>query len=145
MHESNLFQLINTTEQVNNMNIVLFTKKFSYPLGISPILVLAELKQKGPQKQIELSEMLGLTKGALTNISKKLVDLSLADRLYDNEDRRTVRLSITDRGITALQEASEIGKEIYLTLFDSFTEEELKEYLRLQNKLLAVSLENKDL
>lgn len=145
MTESNIFQLINTTEQINNMNIVHFTKRFSYPLGISPILVLAELNRKGPQKQIELSEMLGLTKGALTSISTKLVDLSLADRLYDNEDRRTVRLRITERGILALQEATEIGKELYLKLFNSFTEEELKEYLRLQNKLLRFNLNSKDL
>lgn len=144
MNESNIFHLINTTEKINNINIVLFTKEFSYSLGISPILVLFELHRKGPQKQIELSEMLGFTKGALTSISQKLVDLSLAVRIYDRNDRRIVRLKITEKGIRALEEATEIGKKIYFNLFNSFTEAELEEYLRLQKKLLNASLTKTD-
>ena len=56
-----------------------FTKAFPYPLGISPILVLSELRTKGPQKQVELAETVGYTKGAMTNIATKLVNLGLAD------------------------------------------------------------------
>lgn len=136
MEQTNIFQLINAIEQLNNGNIIRFTQKFSYPLGISPILVLAELKNKGPRKQIELAELVGLTKGALTNISTKLVDLSLVERLYEEQDRRTIRLKITDKGLAALAEAQTIGNEIYTELFESFSEEELNEYLRLQNKLI---------
>lgn len=140
MEKTNIFQLINAIEQLNNGNIVLFTRKFSYPLGISPILVLAELKNKGPRKQIELAELVGLTKGALTNISTKLVDLSLVERLYEEEDRRTIRLKITEKGLAALEEAQAIGNEIYTELFEAFSEEELNEYLRLQNKLIRSRL-----
>ncbi|MGI2327846.1 MarR family winged helix-turn-helix transcriptional regulator [Planococcus sp. YIM B11945] len=143
MEKTDIFQLINVIEQLNNANIVLFTKKFSYPLGISPILVLAELKDKGPRKQMELAEMVGLTKGALTNISTKLVKLALVERLYDEEDRRIIRLRITDKGLEALQEAHKAGNAIYLDLFDSFSEDELNEYWRLQNKLLEASLTKK--
>ena len=143
MKKTDIFQLINATEQLSNANIVLFTKKFSYPLGISPILVLAELKNKGPRKQIELAELVGLTKGALTNISTKLVNLSLVERLYEEEDRRTIRLKITDKGLEALQEAQKIGNEIYIDLFSSFSEAERNEYLRLQQKLINTSLEKR--
>lgn len=143
MKKTDIFQLINATEQLSNANIVLFTKKFSYPLGISPILVLAELKNKGPRKQIELAELVGLTKGALTNISTKLVNLSLVERLYEEEDRRTIRLKITDKGLEALQEAQKIGNEIYIDLFNSFSEAERNEYLRLQQKLINTSLEKR--
>lgn len=145
MEKTNIFQLINTVEQLNNANIIHFTKKFSYPLGISPILVLAELAVKGPRKQIELAEKVGLTKGALTNISTKLAGLGLVERLYEEEDRRTVRLRITDQGIAALNEAQKIGNAIYTELFDSFSEDELKEYMRLQKKLVNASLKNKKL
>lgn len=144
MEGTDIFQLINAIEQLNNGNIVRFTRKFSYPLGISPILVLAELKNKGPRKQMELAELVGLTKGALTNISNKLVDLSLVERLYENQDRRTIRLKITDKGLAALEEAQAIGNEIYTGLFQSFSEEELDEYLRLQNKLIHSRLKKKE-
>lgn len=143
MEKTNIFHLINAVEQLNNGNIIRFTKKFSYPLGISPILVLAELKNKGPRKQIELAELVGLTKGALTNISTKLVNLSLVERLYEEEDRRTIRLKITDKGLTALEEAQSIGNEIYTELFASFSEAELQEYIRLQTKLMSSRLKDK--
>lgn len=143
MEKTNIFHLINAVEQLNNGNIIRFTKKFSYPLGISPILVLAELKNKGPRKQIELAELVGLTKGALTNISTKLVNLSLVERLYEEEDRRTIRLKITDKGLAALEEAQSIGNEIYTELFASFSEAELQEYIRLQTKLMSSRLKDK--
>ena len=137
MENTNIFQLINTTEQLCNANIILFTKKFSYPLGISPVLVLAELKNKGARKHVELAEAVCLSKGAITNISDKLVKHGLAQRKYEEEDRRTVRLEITEQGLEALKEAQRIGNEIYTKLFEVFTKEELTEYLRLQNKLIS--------
>lgn len=136
MEQQNIFQLIHTLEQVSNANIVRFTKKFPYPIGISPILVLQELKVNGPKKQMELADMLGFTKGAMTSIANKLVANDLVVRIYDETDRRTIQLEITKAGRNALRKASEIGEEIYLELFSALTEEEIETYLTLQKKLL---------
>lgn len=113
-----------------------FTKTFSYPIGISPILVLSELRTKGPQKQVELAETVGYTKGAMTNIANKLVDLGLAERLYDENDRRTIQLKITAAGEQALTEAQKIGKDVFTQLFEVLNEEEINQYLRIQEKLV---------
>ena len=116
MKQTNIFKLIHMIEQVNNANIIRFTKAFPYPLGISPILVLNELHGKGPQKQAELAETIGYTKGAMTSIAEKLVKLGLAERLYDPSDRRTIRLQITVEGQSALAKAQSIGKEVFVQL-----------------------------
>lgn len=113
-----------------------FTKAFSYPIGISPILVLSELRTKGPQKQVELAETVGYTKGAMTNIANKLVNLELAERLYDENDRRTIKLKITAAGEQALTEAQNIGKDVFTQLFEVLNEEEINQYLRIQEKLV---------
>ncbi|MEG0260704.1 MAG: MarR family transcriptional regulator, partial [Lysinibacillus sp.] len=105
MEQTSIFKLIHTIELMNNENIKRFTRKFPYPLGISPILVLAELRTKGPQKQAKLAETLGYTKGAMTSIAAKLVKLELAERLYDETDRRTVQMVITKAGKEALKDA----------------------------------------
>lgn len=123
-------------EQMNNQNIIRFTKAFPYPLGISPILVLSELCTKGPQKQVELAETLGYTKGAMTSIAAKLVKLGLAERLYDDMDRRTIRLAITKDGESALVEAQTIGKEVFMQLFEVLNDEEIAQYLFIQEKLM---------
>ncbi|MCH1625272.1 MarR family winged helix-turn-helix transcriptional regulator [Fredinandcohnia quinoae] len=136
MKQTSIFKLIHAIEQMNNENIIRFTKAFQYPLGISPILVLSELRIKGPQKQVELAEMIGYTKGAMTNIATKLVNLGLAERLYDENDRRTIRLKITSAGEKALKDAHEIGKEMFMEHFEVLSDEELKQYLMIQEKLV---------
>lgn len=113
-----------------------FTKKFTYPLGVSPILVLSELRSNGPMRQAELAETIGYTKGAMTHISIKLVMLGLVERLYDDNDRRTIRLKITDAGEKALEEAKKIGHDVFMQLFDVLNEEEINQYLSIQEKLV---------
>ncbi len=134
--KENIFQLIHMTELINNENIVKFTKKFKYPIGISPILVLLELKDNGLLKQVELADRLGYTKGAMTSIANKLVTNQLAERVFDENDRRIIRLCITDKGKQALFEANKIGKEIHLDLFSALTNEEIQIYVALQQKIL---------
>lgn len=136
MEQENLFDLIHSIELISNEHIVRFTSQFSYPIGISAILVLAELRLRGPLRASELADMLGYTKGAVTHISTKLVTQELAERQYTEEDRRTVFLKITDKGSTALAEAEKLGQDIYLELFKELTENELEEYLRIQRKMV---------
>ncbi|WP_042149723.1 MarR family winged helix-turn-helix transcriptional regulator [Paucisalibacillus sp. EB02] len=136
MEQANIFKLIHAIEKMNNHNIIQFTKQYPYPLGISPILVLSELRQKGPQKQVELAETLGYTKGAMTNIANKLVNLEFVDRLDVKQDKRANQLSITETGEKALVEAQEIGKKMFVDLFQELTEEEINQYLTIQEKLL---------
>ena len=136
MNQENLFDLIHPIEQISNEHIVEFTSRFSYPIGVSSILVLAELKKNGALRQSDLADKLDYTKGAVTHIASKLVSNQLAERLSDEDDRRTVYLRITDKGIIALSEAQKIGESIFLELFQALSKEELHEYLRLQRKLL---------
>ena len=136
MNKTNIFKLIRAIEQINNENIVTFTRAFPYPLGISPILVLSELKMKGPTKQVELAETLGYTKGAMTNIATKLVSLGLAERLHDESDRRKIQLKITSAGIKALLQAQKIRQEVFMQHFEVLSEEELNQYLLIQEKLV---------
>lgn len=144
MKQSNLFKLIRAIEKINNENIIRFTRAFPYPLGISPILVLAELRDKGPQKQVDLAETLAYTKGAMTNIASKLVKLELVERLYDNSDRRTIQLKITPAGEKALTEAQAIGNKVFLQHFEVLSDEEINQYLKIQEKLVKGIEKQKD-
>ena len=136
MNQENLFDLIHSIEQISNEHIVEFTSRYSYPIGVSAVLVLAELRENGALRQSDLADMLSYTKGAVTHIATKLVNHGLVKRLYDEDDRRTVYLSITDKGTNALIEAQNIGESIFLELFEGLSKDELNEYLRIQRKLL---------
>lgn len=132
---NNIFTLTHMIQQVTNENIVRFTNEFSYPIGISTIVTLAEIRASGPVKQINLSEKLGYSRSTITNTADKLVKFGLVERVYDEKDRRTVRLQITEQGKEALEEAKAIGDKIYSEQYSVLTEEELEQYIRIQKKL----------
>src|SRR5690625_423100 len=100
MEDTNIFKLIRTVELFTNETIVKWTKAFPYHIGISSILVLSELRANGMQKQSTLSNQLGYTPGAMTNIANKLLKEGYAERKYDENDRRIEigRASCRERG-----------------------------------------------
>lgn len=141
MEETNIFKLIRTVELFTNESIVRWTKSFQPAIGISSILVLAELRAKGKQKQSTLSNELGYTPGAMTNISNKLINEGYAERKYNENDRRMVLLAITEKGLSVLVEAQQTGLELRKELFSVLSNEEIEQFLTIHEKLLR-SLES---
>ncbi|TQR21626.1 MarR family winged helix-turn-helix transcriptional regulator [Psychrobacillus vulpis] len=131
-----IFKVIRTMELFSNEAIIRWTKAFDRNIGLSPILVLVELRKKGPQKQTVLATSLGYTPGAITNTSTKLVKEQYAERLYNEEDRRNVLLKITPKGEALLEEAREVGEALYLELFSVLDDEELNQLLYLYEKMV---------
>lgn len=140
LKNSNLFQLIHTTEYINNSNIYHFTKRFPHKLGVSPVLVLAELVKEGAQKQTVLADKLGCTPGAMTNIANKLVKLGYAKRQYNEDDRRHVLMEVTDEGKSVLTVAQEHGRQVQKEIFEALSEEELEQYMSITDKLLKAAI-----
>ncbi|GEK31825.1 MarR family transcriptional regulator [Kurthia zopfii] len=144
MEDTNLFQVIHKTEQLNNLNIIHFTKNFPHKIGVSPILVLSELNLEGAQKQTVLADKLGCTPGAMTNIANKLVKLGFAKRLYNEDDRRHVLMEITEEGRNVFNDAQARGREASQEIFSALSEDELQQYLSLTAKLLDAAIVRND-
>ncbi|MFS0841021.1 MarR family winged helix-turn-helix transcriptional regulator [Paenibacillus sp. 1P03SA] len=136
MEKTDVFKLIHAVELFTNEAIIRWTKSFQPNIGISPIIALAELNQHGPQKQSVLAAKLGYTPGAMTNIAGRLTKLGLAERRYNESDRRNVFLAITDKGITVLREAQKKGQELRIEMFQVLNEEEIQQFLSIYEKLL---------
>lgn len=56
------------------------------------------LARKGRLKMSELAKILGLTAGAVTAASDKLIENGYVLRIRDDRDRRIIYLEITDKG-----------------------------------------------
>lgn len=136
MEDKNVFKLIHTIQKFSNYAIIQWTKATQNRIGISPILVLVELRAHGPQKQSDLAQTLGFTPGAVTNIANKLIEFKLAERKYDASDRRKIYLAITEDGIEVLKDAQLKGQLFYEELFQVLDQEELQQFLDIYEKLL---------
>jgi|GEM_PF-303990 len=138
----NIFELIRTVELFTNESIIRFNEAYEHDIGISSILVLAELNQKGPQKSSAIAKELSYTPGAMTNIANKLINEGYAVRQYDDQDRRRVMLAITDQGQHALENAQATGQALRKDVFDTLTNEEIRQFRTIYEKLLD-QLKNK--
>src|SRR5699024_3452083 len=116
--------------------IVRCSKTFPYNVGVLQILVQSKLQENGAMTQSELAHELGYTPGALTNIADRLMKESYVERVYDETDRRIIRLSITEKGKTILDQAQKTGQKMRKDIFSILTEEEIQQYLAIQQKLL---------
>lgn len=136
MQGSSIFELIRTLELFGNKTMIRWSKSFPYNIGVSQILVLSELRDHGAMKQSQLAHELGYTPGALTNIADRLMKEAYVERVYDDTDRRIIRLAITEQGEAILDKAQKTGQKMREDIFSVLTEEEIQQYLAIQQKLL---------
>jgi DNA-binding MarR family transcriptional regulator len=57
---------------------------------------LSVLSQAGPMSASALAEVAGVTRGAMTTILDRIETAGYARRVWDEKDRRTVRIELTD-------------------------------------------------
>lgn len=133
---TSILNLIRLTEQVSSEMTVQWTKAMPYDLGVSEALVLAALRN-GPEKSSVLAAQYGYTKAAITHIASKLVTLGAIERISSLEDKRIVKLALTDHGRHILEEAQQIGVALREQLFEGLTEQERLAYETIQRKMLT--------
>lgn len=136
LQASSIFELIRTLELFGNKTMIRWSKAFPYNVGVSQILVLSELRENGAMKQSEVARVLGYTPGALTNIADRLMKDAYVERTFDKGDRRIIRISITEKGRNILDQAQKTGQKMRKDIFSILTEEEIQQYLDIQQKLL---------
>ncbi|MGE7920931.1 MarR family winged helix-turn-helix transcriptional regulator [Viridibacillus sp. NPDC093762] len=80
------------------------------------ILLLLRLKLFKHMKITEISEAFMLTPGAATNMCDKLENLDYVERIRIKDDRRVVRVSLTEK-----------GEERVAAIFSKFSKEKIEE------------------
>ena len=66
--------------------------------------IMQVLKEEGTLHVVEIGEKLQIAKAQMTHLIDKLVEFNLVERNADAADRRTINISLTDRGRSFLEE-----------------------------------------
>jgi DNA-binding MarR family transcriptional regulator len=101
--------------------------------------VLAALRRQGKPYDLsptELRRAAILTSGAMTNRIDRLEERNLVERFADPDDRRALRVHLTDEGLRLIDEAIEIRFSAAEDLASRLTAKEIHEVSRLLRKLL---------
>lgn len=73
----------------------------------------------------------------MTGKLDRLEEQGLIQRTQDSEDRRAIRLGITDEGRALIDQAFVTSASVYESMLDDFTSEEKERLDLLLNKLLT--------
>ncbi|MFJ8514175.1 MarR family winged helix-turn-helix transcriptional regulator [Lysinibacillus xylanilyticus] len=73
-------------------------------LSQNQLILLLQLKINGGMKATEIAEFFSVTPGAVTSMCDKLEKLGLVERIREKEDRRVVKMILTNNGELKVQD-----------------------------------------
>jgi DNA-binding MarR family transcriptional regulator len=82
----------------------------------------------------KISEHLGVTKSAITQLLDPLVTNGFIERQIDPNDRRIVRFNLTDKGKKALNEINKLKFSGLRSALDNLSDNELEQLAKLHAK-----------
>lgn len=118
--------------------------KIDEPLATGQIFLLFMLYHKGTSKATDISNRIGITSGAVTGMTDKLVNLQLINRDRSEEDRRVVLLSLTDRGRKIVEDIHSHRLERMRILMSELPVEEITQMVQMFNKINDIYANNKE-
>ena len=101
--------------------------------------VLALLRRVEPAllTPLEVAQQLQTSQSGMTGKLDRLEQQGLIRRTQNPDDRRAIRLGITEAGRTLIDEAFTTSLSVYQSMLDGFTATEVKELESLLEKLLS--------
>jgi len=91
----------------------------------------------------DLAEMLSVTSGAVTQFIDSLVEKDLVRREEDANDRRVLKITLTNKAEDRFKEFKKNYFQSVKPLFDDLTDKEILQLLTLLQKINTVSVKEK--
>lgn len=99
------------------------------PASLVHLQVLTTLDMDGPLPMRRLAEAMDVSQASATGIIDRMEDRGLVARLRDDEDRRVVRVALTETGRSTIGALTAERRELLAALLDELTDEELAGFL----------------
>lgn len=112
-----------------------FINSSQYPLSLAQMLLLKILNEKGTCSPSGIAQMMGITSGAVTSLTDRLISQELIQRERSELDRRVVMISLTPRGSKLADGIEQERMEKMVEIFSSLPEEDIEALIRIYKKL----------
>lgn len=102
------------------------------------------ISSQGPVTVKDIAEAMGVSGSAVTQFADPLVKAGLVERAHDKEDRRIVRIQLSEDGRKRHSMLEMHGREHIAGMFEPLTDEELLTLRDLHRKIINNMLEKKE-
>jgi len=128
---------------VRNLGILEKSDASCCGVTISQCHAIVEIGRSGEISLNKLAELLVLDKSTMSRTINKLVEDGLVIRELDPEDRRYVKIKLTDKGVEIFKSIEESMDRYYKAIFNSIPEEKKEQVLDSLKLLIEAVNKNK--
>lgn len=100
-------------------------------ITLPQILVLQFLHTKGESKMTDLAHFMEVSTAAMTGIVDRLVRDGYVVRVYEPQDRRIVKIKLTNRGNELIKKINRQRRQMIINIFGKISEADRQNYLRI--------------
>lgn len=111
-------------------------------ITISQFMVLEELHNRVESKMTDLANSMNVTTAAMTGIVDRLVRDSYVARILDPNDRRIIRVKLTEKGNAFLQKINEKRSQTIIKIFGKISDADRAAYLNILTRIHNILLED---
>lgn len=141
----NHMQTLGILGQVTHLSACQAKRMFGkYELKPGHAGILFILDKEGELSQRELSEKMNLSPPTITSAIQKMEKLGYIRRRQDQYDQRVLRLCVTDKGKSCIEQICRVGKEIEEIVFRGMSTEEALLLKRLLMQVRDNLMEGQD-
>jgi len=109
------------------MAVQLYKGKVTLPQMM--ILHFLELEQQAKMK--ELARFMGVSMAAMSGIIERLVINGYCARIYEPQDRRTIKIKLTAKGGNLVKNINEGKRQMIIKIFGKISETDRQDYLSI--------------
>ncbi|MFA6321017.1 MAG: MarR family transcriptional regulator [Candidatus Omnitrophota bacterium] len=126
-------------DRITEMHPVIMREFYKHDAGdfykiritLPQLVIVNALAREGELRMTDLARSMNVTTAAMTGIIDRLVRDGYVKRAADADDRRTVKVGVTPKGIKVARNAAEHHKKLISRLFSVISQPEREEYLRI--------------
>lgn len=103
------------------------------------LISIAHLSREGPVNVKDIADHLHVSTGFVTNATRKLQDIGLIEKRRDDDDRRRTILTVTDEGLSRLEELAPFQRRANDVEFGSLSAEQFLQLCTIVEDLVRAS------
>ncbi|MDD5679959.1 MAG: MarR family transcriptional regulator [Candidatus Omnitrophica bacterium] len=106
-------------------------KFYQMKITIPQFAILNFLSTEGEHKMTDMAKFMNVSTAAVTGIIDRLTKSGYVTRKHDPDDRRIVRVKLTDKGIDLVKKSFHQRRQMIIDMFGKISQKEREDYLHI--------------
>ncbi|MEK6714672.1 MAG: MarR family transcriptional regulator [Candidatus Omnitrophota bacterium] len=107
-------------------------------ITLPQFLILGFLERGGESRMTDIARFMGITTAASTGIVDRLVRAGYTVRSYDINDRRIIRMKLTQSGSILVKKVNKERRAMIIDIFGKISQAEREKYLEILTHIYSI-------